>query len=75
MVEVHQHYVGDGILWKMNELDDLPATCEKYPFAGEQAGEVSLAWGRSGRIYVYIASLNRVEVYESMDIMLAGGVI
>jgi hypothetical protein len=85
MADVHAHYVGDGILWKMQELDDAPATCEKYPFntkivdgrvePDENAGEVSFAWGRSGRLYVYIASLNRVEVMETQDIRLSGGTL
>lgn len=70
---MHEHYVGQGTLDKMHELDDVPATCEKYPFEGETKGEVSLAWGVSGRLYVYITSLNRVEVYETVDVVMAGG--
>lgn len=70
---MHEHFVGQGTLNKMNELDDVPATCEKYPFEGEQAGEVSLCWGVSGRLYVYIKQLDRVEVYETIDVAMAGG--
>lgn len=69
----HEHFVGSGTLNKMRELDDNPATCEQYPFTGEQRGEVSLAWGVSGRMYVYIKQLDRVEVYETIDVMLADG--
>lgn len=69
----HVHYVGPGVLKKMQELDDTPSTCEKYPFEGEQQGEVSLAWGKSGRMYVYLSSLDRTEVYETMDMTMAGG--
>lgn len=67
------YYVGSGTLSKMRELDDEPATSEQYPFAGEHKDEVSLAWGKSGRMYVYLKSVDRVEVYETMDMHLAGG--
>lgn len=69
----HEHYVGKGTADKMRELDDTPATCEKYPFGGEQASEVSMAWGVSGRLYVYIKQIDKVEVYETLDISMAGG--
>lgn len=69
----HAHYVGPGTLAKMQELDDSPASCEKYPFSGDSAEEVSLAWGVSGRMYVYVKQLDRVEVYETIDTTMAGG--
>lgn len=69
----HEHFVGRGTLDKMRELDDVPATCEKYPFGGDEQGEVSLAWGISGRMYVYIKQLDKVEVYETIDVSMAGG--
>lgn len=73
MSEEHRHYVGPGTLSKMRELDDSPATCEKYPFEGEQQDELSLAVGISGRLYVYVKQLERVEVYETIDTTMAGG--
>lgn len=69
----HEHFVGAGTLAKMKELDDQPATCEQYPFEGDVRSEVSLAWGTSGRMYVYLKQLDRVEVYETIDTSMAGG--
>lgn len=69
----HEHYVGSGTLSKMQELDDQPATCEQYPFSGDTRDEVSLCWGISGRMYVYLKQVDKVEVYETIDVMLAGG--
>lgn len=82
----HIHYVGPGILAKMQELDDEPATCEKYPFLtrlgdkdelipDEYAGEVSLAWGKSGMLYVYLKSLDRTIVNATLDMLIAGGTV
>lgn len=72
---MHEHYIGRLVVEKMAELDDVPATCEKYPFPGEQESEVSLTWGVSGMLYVYIKQLDRVMVYPTFEMMVAGGVI
>lgn len=81
----HIHYVGPGVGDKMSELDDKPATCEKYPFntkivngqlvVDENAGEVSLTWGVSGMCYVYLKELDRVIVLPTLDQLLAGGIV
>ena len=74
-MEQHVHHVEKGVLEKMAELDDSPATCQKYPFPGEQQGEVSLTWGVSGMIYGYVSQTGRVFVYPTLDMLLAGGVV
>lgn len=71
----HTHYVGPGVADKMRELDDTPATCEKYPFPGSEADEVSLTWGVSGMCYVYLRSTGKVVVLPTLDMVLAGGVV
>lgn len=71
----HIHHVGAGVLTKMAELEDSPATCEKYPFTGEQEGEVSLTWGTSGMIYCWVAESQHCYVYPTLDMLLAGGVV
>lgn len=71
----HIHYVGPGVGDKMSELDDKPATCEKYPFPGEFQGEVSLTWGESGMCYVYLKELDKVIVLPTLDMLIAGGVV
>lgn len=71
----HTHYIEKGVLAKMAELDDSPATCEKYPFEGEAQGEVSMTWGVSGMAYVYLAQLDHVFVYPTLDMLMAGGVV
>lgn len=79
----HTHYVGPGIAAKMVELDDAPATCERYPFntkiiegrivVDELADEISFAWGRSGLCYWYIKDTNQVIVGATLDQVIAGG--
>jgi predicted chitinase len=50
--------VTPGILQKMAELGDTPATNEYYPVA-----DWSETFGASGRRYVYVASTNAIYVY------------
>lgn len=81
----HTHYVGPGFEAKMKELDDSPATCEPYPFVAkldgqgkvvpsELAGEISLAVGKSGMLYIYTPETG-VNVYPTLDMLIAGGVV
>lgn len=71
----HTHYIEKGVREKMAELDDSPATCEKYPFPGNAESEVSMTWGISGMTYVYLKQLDRVIVIPTLDMLLAGGAI
>lgn len=81
----HIHYVGPGIAAKMAELDDTPATCERYPFntkiidgrivVDELAKEISFAWGRSGMCYAYIKDIDQTIVGATLDQVIAGGVV
>lgn len=56
--ELPEYAVGPGILDAMQDYGDRPATNEHY-----LTPDWSEAYGASGRKYVYIASLNRVESY------------
>jgi len=57
---VSEYNVGPGILAKMQEFGDSPATNEMY------TGEIySEAYGQTGARYVYIKSLNRTFRYNA----------
>jgi hypothetical protein len=79
----HVHYVGPGFKTKMDELGDSPASCERYPFLVKEgaigqlikddlAGEMSLAVGKMGLIYIYTPETG-VIVVPNLDMLLAGG--
>lgn len=81
----HVHGVGPGIAEKMRELDDSPASCEPYPFVAklllngtlgvsELAGEISIAVGKSGMVYIYTPD-SGVSVLVTLDMLIAGGVV
>lgn len=78
----HTHHVGQGIRDKMQELGDSPASCEKYPFnvkwvdgnpvQDELTGEMSIALGKLGMVYLYSRETG-VVVLPTLDMLLAGG--
>lgn len=57
-------YVGPGIAKAMQAQNDQPASSEWYPTDSTGASKgFSIAYGQSGKEYIYIASLDRVAVY------------
>ena len=54
-----EYVVGPGILAKMAEAGDRPATDEQYT-----SDQISEAWGTSGAHYVYLKATNRTYRYD-----------
>jgi hypothetical protein len=57
-------FIGPGVLAKMAERGDAPASCERYETGGEhnQHAEYSKTMGRSGAEYRYLFDTNEVRV-------------
>ena len=62
-------YVGPGIKRAMDAEGDVPASAEWYPLENGQDRGFSMAFGRSGKQYIYVIETGKVTVTMPVNIL------